>query len=307
MKILVTGGAGFIGSNLANHLVGGGDEVRVLDDYSLGVPANLTKNAEAMKGSVTDPSAVARAVQGVEIIFHLAARSSVTMIDDDPISGEEVNVGGFLRILEAGRKAGVSRVVYASTSSMYSGVRPPHREDAVLRPGTLYEQNFYAREQIGAIYSRIYGLETVGMRFFSVYGPNEWHKGRYANLVSQFIWTMMKGEVPVIYGDGSQTRDFTHVRDVCEALVLASKKEGVSGEVFNVCTGTSNSLNDLVNTIAAELGIGVKPKYMANPLKSYVAHTLGDPQKARNMLGFQARIDLRSGIRELIELERRRA
>ncbi len=306
MKILVTGGAGFIGSNLANLLAARGEEVWALDDYSLGVPGNLDKRVHALRASVTDRDALLRAAQGSDVVYHLAARSSVTMVDDDPVLAEAVNVGGFLNVLEAARKTGIGSVVYASTSSMYSGVKPPHREDAVIVPNTLYEQNFLAREQIASVYYRNYGLRTVGMRFFSVYGPNEWHKGKYANLVSQFIWAMMKGERPVIYGDGTQTRDLTHVQDVCEALILASSAKGAEGQVFNVCTGKATSLNDLVKVIADELKLDIEPVYIKNPLKSYVAHTLGDPSKAERILGFKAKIDLRTGVARLVAENRKR-
>ena len=305
MKALVTGGAGFIGSNLANVLSERGNEVSVLDDLSLGVPENLGKDVKLIDGSVTDSGVVSEAVDRVDVVYHLAAKSSVTMIDDDPLLGEEVNVGGFLKVLEASRKSGVGRVVYASTSSMYSAIEPPHREDAIVVPRTLYEQNFFAREHLGSIYSNSQDLEAVGLRFFSVYGPNEWHKGIYANLVSQFIWAMMKGERPVIYGDGSQTRDLTHVSDVCEALILASKVEGVAGQVFNVCTGKSVSLNELVKIICAELGVDMEPEYVKNPLRMYVQHTLGDPSKAKRMLGFEAKIDLVKGVADLIAEQRK--
>ena len=306
MKALVTGGAGFIGSNLANILDKRRVDVAVLDDLSLGVPGNLSDDVKLIHGSVTDQEVVDEAVKGCDCVFHLAAKSSVTMIQDDPVRGEEVNVVGFLRVLEAAKRSRVRRVVYASTSSMYSAIQPPHREDASIIPRTLYEQNFLAREHIGSIYSATSGVETVGMRFFSVYGPNEWHKGKYANLISQFIWLMSKGEAPVIYGDGSQTRDFTHVRDVCEALILASKAKGVSGEVFNVCTGRSLSLTELVGVINETLGTNLEADYVVNPLKMYVDHTLGDPSKAKRMLGFEAKVDLRSGVSELVELQRGR-
>jgi UDP-glucose 4-epimerase len=302
----VTGGAGFIGSNLANLLVERGNDVAVLDDLSLGIPENLLGEVDLIDGTVTDGGTAEGAAKGCDRIFHLAAKSSVTMIDDDPVVGEDVNVGGFLRILEAARKFGIRRVVYASTSSMYSAIEPPHREDAIIFPRTLYEQNFLAREHIGSIYSNSYDIETVGMRFFSVYGPNEWHKERYANLISQFIWGMMEGERPVIYGDGSQTRDFTHVRDVCEALILASSVEGVGGEVFNVCTGKCIDLNGLVEIINRALESSLAPEHVINPLKNYVAHTLGDPTKARERLGFEAKISLEEGVSGLIEIQRGR-
>ncbi len=296
MRVLVTGGAGFIGSNLANTLSADGHEVVVLDDLSLGVPSNLVNAVELVDGSVCDAGTVSKSMRGVESVFHLAAKSSLTMIIDDPVLGEEVNVGGFLRVLEAAREEGVERVVYASTSSIYSGIEPPHSEDMDVTPRTLYEQNLFAREQIASIYTATRDIEAVGMRFFSVYGSNEWHKKKYANLVSQFIWSMLSDERPVIYGDGSQTRDFVHVSDVCRALILASRSEGAAGGVFNVCTGKSYSLNQLVNIINDEIDASIEPRYVENPLKMYVDHTLGDPRKAREGLGFESTISLREGV-----------
>jgi UDP-glucose 4-epimerase len=306
MKALVTGGAGFIGSNLANLLVDRDYDVVVLDDLSLGIPENLNQGVELVHSTVTDGETVDKVVEGCNVVFHLAAKSSVTMIDDDPVFAEDVNVGGYLRVLQASRKFGVERVVYSSTSSMYSAIEPPHREDAVIYPRTLYEQNFLAREHIGSIYTNVYDLECVGMRFFSVYGPNEWHKEKYANLVSQFIWLMMDGERPVIYGDGSQTRDFTHVLDICEALILASKVEGVGGDVFNACTGKCIDLNRLVGIINSTLGTDLEPEYVVNPLRMYVARTLGDPTKAREKLGFEAKITIEEGVASLVEIQRGR-
>ncbi len=301
MKALVTGGAGFIGSNLVDLLLERGFDVVALDDLSLGVPENVSKGAELVDGSVTDLELLTKISSGVDVVFHLAAKSSAPMIEDDPIRGEEVNVGGFLKVLHAARENGVRRVVYASTSSMYSAVKPPHREDVIVVPRTFYEQNFFSREQLARIYSDTFGLETVGMRFFSVYGPKERHKGRYANLVSQFIWAMMRGERPIIYGDGTQTRDFVYVHDVCRALYLAGTVEGVSGEIFNVCTGRNTSLNELVTIISKTLGVDIKPRYVENPIKRYVHHTLGDPTKAREILGFQAEVDLATGVRMLVD------
>ncbi len=296
MKALVTGGAGFIGSNLVDLLLQKGADVVVLDDLSLGVPGNVSKDASLIDGSVTNLEILTKTLSGVDVVFHLAAKSSAPMIEEDPIQGEEVNVGGFLKVLHAAKENGVKRVVYASTSSMYSAVKPPHREDVPVVPRTFYEQNFFSREQLARIYSDTFGMETVGMRFFSVYGPKERHKGRYANLVSQFLWAMMRGERPVIYGDGTQTRDFVYVRDVCLALYLAGTVKGVSGGIFNVCTGKNTSLNELVAIISDVLGVHTEPRYVENPIKRYVHDTLGDPTKAREALGFEAEVDLKTGV-----------
>jgi len=256
VKVLVTGGAGFIGSNLANSLVNEVEEdktsyrtskgpavetnesrfkdesdvrgciVIALDDLSLGIPSNLSKKVRFVNGSVMNYDLVLELTKDCDYIFHQAALSSSPMFVDDPRQGIEVNVMGFMNVMEAARRNKVKKVIYASSSSLYNGLPTPYRESDNIRPKTFYESSFYCRETIAQTYRLEYGLDSIGLRYFSVYGPNEKHKGRFANNISQFIWDMAeKRKSPFIYGDGSQSRDFTFVEDVVQANILAMRKK----------------------------------------------------------------------------------
>ncbi|MEM3464927.1 MAG: SDR family NAD(P)-dependent oxidoreductase [Candidatus Bathyarchaeia archaeon] len=299
MRFLVTGGAGFIGSNIARKLLSDGYKVVVLDDMSLGKSKNTPPGAVVVNGDVRDAQTVEEAVREVDGIFHNAARSSSPMFYPDPREGFDVNLKGFMNVVEAARRRDIP-VVYASTSSLYSRCEPPHREDMEVRPGSFYECSFYAREKAASLYAELYGLRLVGLRYFSVYGPGEEHKGRFANNISQFIWEIMGGRSPVIYGDGTQTRDFIFVEDVVEANILAMKSN-LKGEVFNVGTGVATSFNDLVNIINEVLGTSIRPVYVQNPIKNYVKHTRADTRKATEVLGFKAKVGLRDGIKKTAE------
>jgi len=300
MRYLVTGGAGFIGSNIVKKLLRDGHDVVVIDDMSLGREENIPSGAEVFRGDVRERELIERAAsKGIDGIFHDAARSSAPMFYPDPRESVDVNVKGFLNIMEVAREQDIP-VVYASTSSLYSRCQPPHREDMVVRPGSFYEYSFYAREGIASLYAELHGVRSVGLRYFSVYGPGEEHKGRFANNVSQFIWEIMKGKSPVIYGDGNQTRDFIFVDDVVEANILAMRSD-LKGEVVNVGTGLSTSFNELVRMLNEALGTSIKPVYVPNPIKNYVMHTKADTEKARRILKFEAKVDLREGIRRTLE------
>ncbi|MDI9643828.1 MAG: NAD-dependent epimerase/dehydratase family protein [Candidatus Verstraetearchaeota archaeon] len=301
MKFLVTGGAGFIGSNIVWRLVSEGHEVSVLDDMSLGRSENLPKGVRIVQGDVRDRILFEDASKGVDVVFYEAARSSSPMFSPDPRNGVEVNVMGFLNALEAARKFGFA-IVYASTSSLYSRCEPPHSEGMAVVPGSFYEYSFLAREGAARLYHELYGVRAVGLRYFSVYGPREEAKGKYANNISQFAWEMMEGRRPVIYGDGTQTRDFIFVEDVVEANLLAmeaANHEG--GEVFNVGTGVETTFNRIVELLSDELGSEARPLYVENPIKNYVRRTLADTTKSERLLGFKARTPLREGIRRTIE------
>jgi len=216
----------------------------------------------------------------------------------DPREGVDVNVKGFLNIMKVARERDIP-VVYASTSSLYSGCSP-RTGDMVVRPGSFYKYSFYAREGIASLYAELHGVRSVELRYFSVYGPGEEHKEGFANNISQFIWEMMKGKSPVIYGDGTQTRDFIFVDDVVEANILAMRPD-LKGEVVNVGTGVSTSFNKLVRMLNEALWTSIKPVYVPNPIKNYVMHTMADTEKARRILKFEAKIDLREGIRRTLE------
>ncbi len=295
MSILVTGGAGFIGSNLVEALLAEGEEVMVVDNMHTGSPANLA----GLKGSINLIQASCNDLPGLELqpqqIYHLGIPSSSPMYKANPLLvGEAIN--GFISVLETARRSG-ARLVYASSSSLYSGLLPPHREDMTIAVTDYYTEARLAMERLAELYHRLYGVGSAGMRFFSVYGPREESKKQYANMVSQFLWQMRRGEEPVIYGDGSQTRDFTHVHDVVRALSLAMASDFQG--VLNVGTGRACSFNEVIGMINAQLGTDIKHKYIENPIKNYVQDTLADTGKCRKALGFQARISLEEGIHGL--------
>lgn len=293
MKALVTGGAGFIGSNLVEAIVDE-FEVTVLDNLQTGSLRNL----EAVRGDV-------RVIEGScnrclsldlesDVIFHLGIPSSSPMYKKDPqLVGEAIN--GMISILELARRCGSPKVVFASSSSLYNGVPAPQREDAAIRVTDYYTEARLAMERLAELYRMLYGIDYAGMRFFSVYGPHEEAKGRYANIVTQFFWEMKAGRSPLIFGDGSQTRDFTHVDDVVGALILASK---MGSGIFNVGTGESHSFNEIVDLLNEKLGTDLRPAYKENPIKNYVRQTQAETTKAR-ALGFEARVSLKEGIRRI--------
>jgi len=298
LTALVTGGAGFIGSNLVEELVRGGEDVIVLDNLQTGSLRNLDGlDVEIVTMSCND---IPRLDVNADMIFHLGIPSSSPMYKENPLLvGEALN--GFIAVMELARRCG-ARVVYASTSSLYNGLEPPHREDMVIRVTDYYTEARLAMERIAELYRRLFGVSSLGMRFFSVYGPKEESKGRYANMVTQFLWGMMRNEAPVIYGDGSQTRDFIYVKDVVRALMLAMDSD--HNGVLNVGTGRAHSFNDVIRTLNRMLGMELVPRYIENPIKNYVQHTLADTRAAREILGFQAEHNLESGIAGLIRYYR---
>lgn len=296
MSVLVTGGAGFIGSNLVESLLAMGQEVVVLDDLSTGSRQNLeglSKNVEIIESCCKNlldqdisPSA----------IYHLGIPSSSPMYKRDPmLVGEAIN--GMIAVLELAKKSGC-RVVYASTSSLYSGLPPPHREEMEALISDYYTEARFSMERIAELYKRLFGVDSVGMRFFSVYGPREGAKKRYANIVTQFLWEMMEAKAPVIYGDGEQTRDFVYVKDVVRALMLAMNSDYHG--VLNVGTGKSYSFNEVVEILAEKMNMEVEPEHVENPIENYVRYTLAETSKARKVLGFQSQYSLHEGVIELI-------
>ncbi|MFB6157216.1 MAG: NAD-dependent epimerase/dehydratase family protein [Haloferacaceae archaeon] len=294
-RVLVTGGAGFIGSNLANRLAGR-NEVVALDDLHLGTPENLDEDVEFVRGSVLDDDLPA----DVDVLFHLAAYSSYTMAEEEKREATRVNVEGFVNAVEAARREGCDTVVYASTSSVYGSRTDPSPEDMPVEARTCYEASKLARERYGEYFSNHYDLSCAGMRFFSVYqgyGGAEEHKGEYANTVAQFADAIARGEAPVLYGDGTQTRDFTHVDDVVRGLERAAE-ERLDG-VYNLGTGVSYSFNEMVDMINDELGTDVDPEYVENPLPVYVHDTKADPTRMRAATGWEPTIDFEEGVRRV--------
>ena len=296
-RVLVTGGAGFIGSNLANHLAED-NEVLALDDGYLGTPENLDDAVEFHERSVVEDDLPT----DVDVVFHLAALSSYAMHEDDPTTGARVNVEGFVNTVDQAREDGCDTVVYASTSSIYGSRTEPSPESMDVDARTGYEASKLARERYGEYFAHHYDMNVAGMRFFSVYqgyGGAEEHKGEYANIIAQFADDVAHGRSPEIYGDGSQTRDFTHVSDIVRGLELAAEHE-LTG-IYNLGTGDSYDFDTVVEYINRELGTDVEPTYVENPIPDdvYVHDTMADVTKFREATGWEPAIDFEEGVRRV--------
>ncbi len=303
MRILVTGGAGFIGSNIVEKLSEEHDVI-VLDDLYLGNKKNVDGyHAEFVKGSVMDAELVNKLCKQCDYVFHNAAMSSSPMFKEQPKLGMEVNVIGFMNVMKAALDNGVKKVVYASTSSMYNGNALPFSENQPITAKTFYEASFRTREIVAQTYYYENNLSSIGLRYFSVYGPRELHKGQYANNISQFLWDMMEGKAPLIYGDGTQRRDFTFVRDVVSANILAMTSN-INFGIFNVGTSIGTSFNDLIALTNNALGTSIEPRYIENPLKNYVHDTIADLSLISKSLGYNPQWTLEKGIKFLIDYYR---
>lgn len=303
MRILVTGGAGFIGSNIVEKLSEEHDVI-VLDDLYLGNKKNVDGyHAGFVKGSVMDAELVNKLCKQCDYVFHNAAMSSSPMFKEQPKLGMEVNVIGFMNVMKAALGNGVKKVIYASTSSMYNGNALPFSENQPITAKTFYEASFRTREIVAQTYYYENNLSSIGLRYFSVYGPRELHKGQYANNISQFLWDMMEDKAPLIYGDGTQRRDFTFVRDVVSANILAMTSN-INFGIFNVGTGIGTSFNDLVALINNALGTSIEPRYIENPLKNYVHDTIADLSLISKSLGYKPQWTLEKGIKFLIDYYR---
>lgn len=302
-KVLITGGAGFIGSNLAHYLQVEGRTPIVLDDLSLGRPDNLPADVQLTIGDVARECTWSE-VSATDAVVHLAGASSAPMFPDRLSCCFENNIIGFIRVLDYAKALGIRRVVYASTSSVYGNVHPPLQESGPVDIPNFYAVSKYCMEQIAAIYSRQYGMDIVGLRFMSVYGPREEHKGRLANLVSQFIWDVEAGEPPVVYGDGSQTRDFTNVADICQAILrVLAHPNALGSSVFNVGSGKETPINELIGLLSEAMGVVVTPQYIPNPVVSgYVRQQLADLTRIKTTLGYEPKRTLRDGVAEILRL-----
>jgi len=301
---LVTGGAGFIGSHLADGLLAAGWRVRLLDDFSSGREANvahLHDHVELLRGDLRDAGLLARVLPGVDVVFHQGAVPSVPRSVAEPERTNDVNVTGTLRVLEASRKAGVRRVVFASSSSAY-GDTPvlPKVETMPPCPLSPYALQKYAGERYCQLYHRLYGLETVALRYFNVYGPRQDPKSEYAAVIPRFARACLAGEAPLVFGDGEQTRDFTFVGDAVAANLLAADAPRAPGEVVNVAGGRRVSLNQLLREIRELTHASVEARYQA-ARPGDVRDSLADLLRARELLGYEPQVDLRTGLARTIE------
>jgi len=300
---LVTGGAGFIGSHMVEALRRRGDRVRVADSLVTGKRSNLAHidQVEFLEGDLADPGFARRAVDGVEYVLHQAAIPSVPRSVEDPLTSNRANIDATLSLLVAARDAGVKRVVYAGSSSAYGNAAPlPKREDMPTGPLSPYALQKLVGEQYMQMFTDLYGLSTVTIRYFNVFGPRQDPGSAYSGVISLFVRYLVDGRAPTIHGDGGQTRDFTYVANVVDGALRASQAETpVSGQVINVATGTRISLNDLFTTVKAITGAQVEPVYGATRAGD-VRDSLADITKARDLLGYAPTVGLEEGLRETV-------
>ncbi len=333
--ILVTGGAGFIGSHLVEALVKQGEKVRILDNLSTGKRENLAEatgstlekfggrpepssplalgnKAEFLLGDITSIETCRRACQGISFILHMAALGSVPRSVEDPVTSHQANATGTLHILQAAKEAKVKRVVYASSSSVYGNILsgpdemrakeetlPPH-------PQSPYAATKLMGEQYCRIFSELYGLETVALRFFNVFGPRQDPQSLYAAVIPRFITALMKGNSPIIYGDGRQSRDFTYVANVVSANLLAMNTPGIAGRVFNIACGRQIAVNHLLSSLQGISGREIPPRHEP-PRSGEVRHSLASIDLARTQLGYTVQMEFEAGLRATWDWFRQKA
>lgn len=301
-RVLVTGGAGFIGSHLCSYLAECGQEVRVLDNFSTGYLENLDGiDVQVIEGDIRDPECVAKAVYGVDTVFHQAALCSVSRSVADPITTNAVNTSGTLNVFEASRQAGVKRVVYASSSSVYGNTDTlPKHEAMPTAPLSPYAVSKLTTEYYGALYSRLYGLETVGLRYFNVFGPRQDPNSDYAAVIPKFVAALMSQQALKIFGSGAQTRDFTYVSNVVQANIAAATRSEGAGQVFNIACGERRSLLELVESLEAVSQCRAELEFYP-PREGDVLHSLAAIEKARDLIGYAPSTNFEEGIRKTLE------
>ncbi len=304
MRILVTGGAGFIGSHLTEALVRQGHRVRVLDDLSSGRTENLRGvrgDLELRRGDCSDPATARRAVAGVETVFHEAAVPSVARSVKDPALAHRTGATATLNVLLAARDAGVRRVIYAGSSSVYGNTKElPKRETLRPRPLSPYAVSKLAGEEYVRIFAELYGMETLTVRYFNVFGPRQDPGSPYSGVISVFTTALLGGRTPVIYGDGRQSRDFTYVENVVRGNLLALRAKGARGQAVNLATGRRVTLLDLLRELARIIGRPARAEH--RPARAGdVRHSLADIRLARRLLGYRPVVSFEEGLRRTVE------
>ncbi len=296
MRYLVAGGAGFIGSNITRKLLHDGHNVVVLDNFHTGSRNNVPDGADMIIESECENIPKQSTIGSLDGIFYANGASSSPMYKQDPsLVGKTIN--GFIHMLEIAHEEGC-KLVYASSSSVYNGNPVPWHEDMEIKVTDLYAETRFEMERLARLYRDFYDVRSIGLRLFSVYGPGEKYKGEYANLITQFMWAALDGKPIVIYGDGSQRRDFTYIDDVVRAFFLAMYSPAPTG-LYNVGTGVNYSLDEMLKVLGEIVGKPIKREYIPNPIKNYVADTLADTTLSKKKLGFVAEYSLEEGIRRL--------
>ncbi len=304
MKVLVTGGAGFIGSNLVRKLLNDGYEVRILDDFSTGKEENIkemAKEIEIIEGDLRNEEDCQKAVSDCEIIFHQGAIPSVPRSIDNPISTYQVNVNGTLNLLLASRDHNISKVVFASSSSIYGDTPTlPKIETMSPSPQSPYASSKLAGENICQVFARTFRVPTICLRYFNVYGPRQDPTSQYAAVIPKFITALLNNEQPIVYGDGEQSRDFTYIEDVIQANIKSAKSEANMGEVLNIACHAQITLNQLLEQLKNIIGKDIEAKY-TDPRPGDVKHSYAAIDKARNLIGYQPNVDFSTGLENTIE------
>ncbi|HOP51217.1 MAG TPA: SDR family oxidoreductase [Ignavibacteriales bacterium] len=304
MKFLVTGGAGFIGSNIVEGLLKKGFQVRVIDNFSTGKKENLKEfinDIEIVDADIRYYRNVYKAMDGMDIVLHQAALPSVPRSISDPMASNESNITGTLNVLEAAKEMKVKKVVVASSSSVY-GDNPvlPKREDMIINPLSPYAVTKLATEQYAMAYHRVYGLPTIALRYFNVFGPKQDPTSQYSAVIPKFIVAMLQDKQPTIYGDGLTSRDFTYIDNVVEANIMCGLNENVAGEYFNCATHGQVTLNQLVDEINKILGKNIKPIYQ-DFRPGDIKHSFADISKIEKLIGFKPIVMFNEGLKKTIE------
>jgi len=304
MKYLVTGGAGFIGSNIAHELVKRGEEVRILDNFSTGRKINLVdieSSIELHDGDIRDFWTVREAVEGIDYILHQAALPSVPRSVKNPLTSNSVNIDGTLNLLEAAKQEGVKRFVMASSSSVYGDTPElPKREDMPIDPLSPYAVTKLTGEKYCKIFYELYGLETVALRYFNIFGPRQDPNSQYSAVIPKFINAFLAGKRPVIFGDGEQSRDFTFVANAVEANILATTSEKAIAKYYNIACGGQYTLNALIKMLQEIMGVDIEPVYDP-PRRGDILHSFADIRRAGQDLDFHPKIDFAAGLRKTVE------
>ena len=301
---LVTGGCGFIGSHLVEALLQKGERVRVFDNRSTGKAKNIAHvkdQIEFVDGDLRELDAVHQAVAGVDYVFHQGARPSVARSVADPILSNNVNINGTLNLLVAARDAGVKRVVYAASSSAYGNIPTlPRSETLSPQPASPYAITKYVGECYCRVFTQVFGLETVALRYFNIFGPRQDPTSQYSAVIPKFIHAYLHGNAPAIEGDGEQSRDFTYIANAVHANLLACHAEGVAGEVFNIGCGQQTSINKLASLIGEMMETDAQPVYTSSR-PGDVRHSRADIRKAQQLLGYEPKVELKTGLRRTID------
>ncbi len=304
MRILVTGGGGFIGSHLVCALVRKGHDVRVLDSFVAGKRQNLksvANHVEILRGDCADAATARRAVKGMEVVYHEAAIPSVARSVADPELSHRANASATLVMLDAARRSDVRRFIYAGSSSVYGDSKvSPKREDLEPRPLSPYAAGKLMGEHYLRIFAELYGLETLTLRYFNVFGPRQDPGSPYSGVISLFTTALLAGRTPVIFGDGRQTRDFTYIDNVVDGNLRALRAPGLRGQAVNLATGRSVSLRQLLAALARETG-GTSKARLEAPRAGDIRHSLADIRQARKLLGYRPRVDFETGLRRTVE------